>query len=67
MSKLFHIIGWTIFAIAYEWIAEKTEFFNYTGWKLWYSSLIYPFLFIILLINLKMTRWLIVDVITPKH
>jgi hypothetical protein len=53
ISKLFYIIGWTIFAIAYEWIAEKTEFFNYTGWKLWYSSLIYPFLFIILLNSIK--------------
>jgi hypothetical protein len=64
--KIFYIVGWTIFAIAYEWIAEKTAFFNYTGWKLWYSSLIYPFLYMILLINLKATRWLQANTITPK-
>jgi hypothetical protein len=56
MSKVFYILTWTIFAMAYEWTAEQTEFFTYTGWKLWYSTLIYPSLLIILLGNLKLTR-----------
>jgi hypothetical protein len=56
MSKVLYILSWTIFSIAYEWTAEQTEFFTYTGWKLWYSALIYPFLFVVLLGNLKLTR-----------
>lgn len=57
ISKVLYITGWTIFAITYEWVAIHTEFFNYSGWKLWYSGLIYPGLFIILLLNLKFIRW----------
>jgi hypothetical protein len=57
--KIIYILGWTIFAICYEWVAVHTEFFNYSGWKLLYSIPIYPLLYIILFYNLKFVRWLL--------
>jgi len=57
-TSLYYILGWTLFALAYEWTALNTGFFHYNGWKLWYSALIYPVLYSLLLINWKIIRWL---------
>lgn len=57
--KNFYILFFVIFSIFYEWMATKTNFFYYTGWKLCYSAIIYPFLYIILLLNLKLVRKII--------
>lgn len=54
--KAVYIIGWSIFAIIYEWVATTTELFSHNDWKLWYSAMIYPFLYLILLGNLKWMR-----------
>ncbi|WP_407272771.1 CBO0543 family protein [Radiobacillus sp. PE A8.2] len=54
--KALYIIGWSIFSVIFEWISLQTNFFYYTTWKLWYSALIYPFLFLILLGNLVIIR-----------
>jgi hypothetical protein len=56
--KTVYVLGWSGFAICYEWVAVQTEFFNYSGWKLLYSVPIYPVLYIILIYNLKFVRWL---------
>lgn len=58
LKKIIYILGWTAFALAYEWVAVQTELFNYNGWKLSYSAMIYPFLYILLLINWKLIRHL---------
>ncbi|QNF30086.1 MULTISPECIES: CBO0543 family protein [Metabacillus] len=50
-KQLIYILGWSTFAIAYEWTAVQTGIFQYNGWKLWYSMLIYPLLYILLFIN----------------
>ncbi|WP_375709388.1 CBO0543 family protein [Niallia sp. NCCP-28] len=56
LKKSLFLSFWVIFSVSYEWVAVKTEFFYYSGWKLWYSAIIYPVLFIILLLNLKLVR-----------
>ena len=53
LKKLSYLLFWTLFSITFEWFSRKTYFFYYNGWKLWYSTLLYPFIFLILLINLK--------------
>lgn len=55
-KQIAYILAWSIFAIIYEKIAQSTELFYYHKWKLWYSALLYPWLYLVLLINLKVVR-----------
>jgi hypothetical protein len=57
--KLFYILAWTAGSTIIEFIVERTHFFNYTGWKLWYSICLYPFVFLILVAHLRMVRRII--------
>ncbi|WP_407938544.1 CBO0543 family protein [Niallia nealsonii] len=54
--KIFYFIIRSLFATIYEYTAKETSFFSHHGWKIWYSALIYPILFFILLLNLKFVR-----------
>jgi len=58
-QKLFYILAWTAGSSITEFIIEKSHFFNYTGWKLWYSIGIYPFVFLILVVHLRIVRRMI--------
>jgi hypothetical protein len=58
-QKFWYIMGCSVFAVIYEWLAEVSGYFYYNQWKLWYSAIIYPFLFWILLAVLKLVRNLI--------
>ncbi|MBU7594603.1 hypothetical protein FVO58_19105 [Metabacillus halosaccharovorans] len=55
-TSVYYILGWTLFALVYEWVAVNSGLFQYNGWKLWYSALIYPFLYLLLYINWKIIR-----------
>jgi hypothetical protein len=58
-KKIFYIIGWSVFSITFEWFCLHTKYLYYHGWKLWYSAMCYPIIFLVLLINLKLVRKLI--------
>ncbi|MRG87802.1 CBO0543 family protein [Salinibacillus xinjiangensis] len=51
LHKIKYILGWSIFALFFEWLAVQTGFFIHNGWRLWYSVPIYPVLFLILILN----------------
>lgn len=53
IKKAFYIILWTIFSVTFEWISVFTEFFYYNGWKLGYSAILYPIIFIVLVVNMR--------------
>lgn len=55
-SKIIYILAWSAFSISFEWLTLQTDFFYYNGWKLWYSAVLYPFIFLILVCNLKLVR-----------
>ncbi|PYI54507.1 CBO0543 family protein [Paenibacillus flagellatus] len=57
-TKASYILGWSIFATAYEALATHTEMFYYNGWKWWYSACLYPIAFLLLISNLKVVRLL---------
>ena len=57
--KFWYIIGCSVFAVVYEWLAKVSGYFYYNQWKLWYSAILYPFIFLILLVVLKLVRKLI--------
>ncbi|WP_419956409.1 hypothetical protein ACN6MT_08600 [Neobacillus niacini] len=58
-TKLFYILAWTAGSSIIEFFVERTHFFNYTGWKLWYSICMYPFVFLILVTHLRIVRRMI--------
>ena len=55
-KQIIYVLGWSIFATVYEILAVHTNLFYYHAWKWWYSAIIYPFLFLILVMNLKLIR-----------
>jgi hypothetical protein len=57
--KVLYILSWTLFSVVFEWFVVNTDFFYYNGWKLLYSALVYPIIFLILVSNLKLVRKII--------
>lgn len=55
-SKFWYVIGCSMFAVVYEWLAVKSGYFYHNQWKLWHSAITYPFLYLILLLVLKWVR-----------
>jgi len=49
MSKVIYIIGWSVFAYIYELLFLWSKTYYYNGWKYWYSLIIYPILYLILM------------------
>lgn len=58
-KKLLNLLAWTAGSSIIEFLVEKTHFFNYTGWKLWYSIFLYPFVFLVLAVHLRIVRRMI--------
>jgi hypothetical protein len=58
-KKALYILAWSLFSTFYEWLSLKSGFLHYEHWKLWYSAILYPFLYSGLLLNLYFIRWLI--------
>ncbi|WDM03062.1 hypothetical protein JI721_14190 [Alicyclobacillus cycloheptanicus] len=59
VQQFWYIIGCSVFAVVYEWLAEVFGFFYRNEWKLWYSVIVYPFLFLLLVGVLKFVRKLL--------
>jgi hypothetical protein len=49
-KTVWYILGWTGFALFFEWISVKNHALIYTGWKLYYSIPTYPLASVILII-----------------
>lgn len=58
-QKVWYIFGCSVFAVLYEWLADKSGYFYHDEWKLWHSAIVYPFLFLILVYALKYVRTII--------
>jgi hypothetical protein len=52
-TKVLYILLRTAFSVFFEWVSLQTAFFYYVSWKLWYSALLYPFIFLTLIIHWK--------------
>lgn len=48
--KFLYILGWTIFSVLYELFFLWSGTFYYRKWSIWYSAMIYPGLFIMLIL-----------------
>jgi hypothetical protein len=58
LTKICYIIGWSAFSTLYEWVSLKMGFLYHHHWSMWLSAISYPFLFGLLMGNLKFIRWL---------
>ncbi|MBS4172139.1 hypothetical protein [Bacillus sp. FJAT-49736] len=54
--KVLYFLVWVIFSLCFEWCCLQTSFLYYNGWKLLYSALVYPIIFLCLIGNLKLFR-----------
>ena len=55
-KKALYITVWVILTTLFEYISAQTEVFYYNAWKTLYSLFCYPFLYIAMVLNLKMIR-----------
>ncbi len=55
-KKAVYITVWVILTTLFEYISIQTEVFYYNEWKILYSFFCYPFLYIAMVLNLKMIR-----------
>jgi len=53
-KKALYITVWVILTTLFEYISAQTEVFYYDGWKTLYSFFCYLFLYIAMVLNLKM-------------
>jgi hypothetical protein len=56
LSKLIYIAIWTFITGLCEYVALHTVAYYYNGWKLLYSILCYPFIYFLLVLNVRFTR-----------
>jgi hypothetical protein len=57
--KAVHIIGFTLFALAFEYISYEVGFIKYNEWNMWYSAICYPFLVYFLVFHYEFFKWLV--------
>ncbi|MFD1171053.1 CBO0543 family protein [Oceanobacillus picturae] len=56
LKQLRYILIWSIFVTVYEWLSIKYGYFYHNGWSIWYSAIVYPFVFATLTWNLVFFR-----------
>ncbi|MEN2467273.1 CBO0543 family protein [Ornithinibacillus sp. JPR2-1] len=54
-----YIVAWTIFALVYEYISVQVGAFYYNSWKLLYSALTYPIVYLVIYYNFIIIRKLL--------
>ena len=55
--QMVYILAHSLFAVGYEWLSTTPiGFFYHSGWKLWYSLILYPFLLLVLTLQLVFVR-----------
>lgn len=56
LKKVMYILGCSIISVAIEWVVLQTEFFYHNGWKIWYSGLLYPLIYSMLIVNFCLVK-----------
>jgi hypothetical protein len=56
--KLCYLLGWAVFSTAYEWLTLKVGILWHIHWNLFYSFLIYPFIYYILILHVRFYQWI---------
>lgn len=59
LRKIIFIIVITAITVIFELLSKITGFIRYNEWNIWYSSLLYPFLILLLVWNMNIFRMLV--------
>jgi hypothetical protein len=51
--KLCYLIGWAVFSSAYEWLTLKVGILWHINWNLFYSFVMYPFIYYMLIVHVR--------------
>jgi hypothetical protein len=54
--KLGYLIAWAVFSTAYEWLTLKVGILWHINWNLLYSFVMYPFIYYILILHVRIYR-----------
>jgi hypothetical protein len=58
-KRFMYIIAWAVFSVAFEYSYHLIGYEYFTGgWKLWYSAIYYPFIYIGVFLILKFVRFI---------
>ena len=55
-SFVWYTGGWVAYSVLFEWVTVHLHFLTYTGWKLWYSLLVYIAIFLLLRWHIRYIR-----------
>jgi hypothetical protein len=55
-KKFTYLMGWAIFSTLYEWLTLVVGILWHIKWNLFYSFLIYPFIYYMLIIHVRIYR-----------
>ncbi|MGG1677957.1 CBO0543 family protein [Neobacillus sp. NRS-1170] len=55
-EKTIYLIVWSAFSTSYEWLSIKVGILWHIKWNLFYSFLLYPFIYFLLIIHVKFYR-----------
>lgn len=56
-KKIIYLMCWSVFSTAYEWLTLVTGILWHKNWNLFYSFLIYPFIYYMLIVHIRIYRW----------
>jgi hypothetical protein len=56
--KFAYLMSWSIFSTAYEWMSLKLGIIWHIHWNLFYSFVMYPIIFFMLIAHVRMYRWI---------
>lgn len=56
--KTAYLIGWSVFSTIYEWVTMKVGILWHNNWDLFYSFLLYPFIYYFLVVHVRFYRWI---------
>lgn len=57
-KKILYLIGWSVFSTGYEWLSMKTGILWHINWHLFYSFLLYPVIYYMLVAHVRFYRWI---------
>lgn len=55
-KKFLYLAAWSVFSTGYEWITVKTEIIWHQNWNLYYSLLLYPVIYYLLIVHIRLYR-----------
>lgn len=57
-KKILYLLAWSTFSTCYEWLTIRVGIMWHMNWNLFYSFLLYPFIYYLLIVHVRVFRWM---------